>query len=75
MTTVVTSGAGSGYTSRILTDPDSDIAEDRNVTAAGSYSATAPVSSGFSLGHATRSLPSAGGSAPPPPDTTPPGRR
>ena len=40
-----TTGAGSGFTSRLLTAPDSDIAEDRMVTATGSYSATAPLSS------------------------------
>jgi hypothetical protein len=39
-----TSGPGSGFTRRLLTSPDSDIAEDRTVTATGSYSATAPVS-------------------------------
>ncbi len=38
-------GAGSGFTSRIITSPDADIAEDRTVTATGSYSATAPNSS------------------------------
>jgi outer membrane protein assembly factor BamB len=36
-------GAGSGYTVRIVTSPDGDIAEDQIVTAAGSYHATAPV--------------------------------
>lgn len=36
-------GAGSGFTTRIITDPDADIAEDRFVTATGSYSATAPL--------------------------------
>ena len=41
-----TTGAGSGFTSRINTNPDSDILEDRIVTATGSYSATASVSSG-----------------------------
>ena len=41
-----TSGPGSGFTSRLLTSPDGDIAEDRMVTATGSYSATAPLSSG-----------------------------
>jgi hypothetical protein len=40
--TGITSGPGSGFTRRILTSPDGDIAEDRSVTAAGSYSATAP---------------------------------
>jgi len=39
-----TTGPGSGFTRRILTSPDGDIAEDRMVTATGSYSATAPVS-------------------------------
>ncbi len=38
-----TSGAGSGFTKRLLTSPDGDIAEDRMVTATGSYSATAPI--------------------------------
>ncbi len=35
--------AGAGFTSRVVTTPDSDIAEDRIAGAAGSYSATAPV--------------------------------
>jgi hypothetical protein len=35
-------GAGSGFTARVITSPDCDIAEDRTVTATGSYSATAP---------------------------------
>src|SRR6266481_1952681 len=35
-----TPGPGSGFTSRLLTSPDGDIAEDRMVTTAGSYSAT-----------------------------------
>jgi fibronectin type 3 domain-containing protein len=39
-----TTGAGSGFTSRLLTAPDGDIAEDRTVSTTGSYSATAPVS-------------------------------
>jgi glucose/arabinose dehydrogenase/PKD repeat protein len=42
MTTGVFSNAGSGFTKRIITTPDADIAEDRAVTATGSYSATAP---------------------------------
>jgi hypothetical protein len=41
----LTSGPGSGFTTRIITSPDGDIAEDRVVTSAGSYSATAPLSS------------------------------
>lgn len=36
-----TSGAGTGFTKRIITVPDSDIVEDRVVTATGSYNATA----------------------------------
>ena len=42
----VTTGAGSGFTKRLLTSPDGDIAEDEMVTSVGSYSATAPLSSG-----------------------------
>ena len=41
-----TSGPGAGFTSRLLTSPDGDIAEDLMVTTVGSYSATAPLSSG-----------------------------
>ena len=40
----LTTGAGSGFTSRMITSPDGDIVEDRVVTATGSYTATAPVS-------------------------------
>lgn len=39
-----TTGAGTGFTSRIITTPDADIAEDRTVAATGTYSATAPLS-------------------------------
>ena len=38
------SGAGAGFTTRIITSPDLDIAEDRFVTTTGSYSATASLS-------------------------------
>src|SRR5262249_18039179 len=38
-----TTGPGAGFTSRVITVPDSDIVEDRLVTAPGSYTATAPV--------------------------------
>jgi hypothetical protein len=44
--TGLTNGAGSGFTQRILTSPDGDIAEDEVVTASGSYTATAPLDSG-----------------------------
>ena len=36
--------AGTGFTTRIITNPDGDIAEDRSVTATGSYSATGTIS-------------------------------
>jgi hypothetical protein len=41
----ITNGAGGGFTQRLLTSPDGDIAEDRVVTATGSYSADAPLNS------------------------------
>src|SRR4029077_6909914 len=40
-----TSGPATGFTKRMITSPDGDIAEDRVVTTAGSYSASAPLSS------------------------------
>jgi hypothetical protein len=41
-----TTGPGAGYTSRVITNPDSDILEDEIVSTAGSYSATAPLNGG-----------------------------
>lgn len=41
----VTSGPGAGFTSRIITSSDGDIAEDEIVNSAGTYSATAPLTS------------------------------
>jgi len=41
MVATLTKAAGSGFTSRIITSPDGDIAEDKVVTTAGSNSATA----------------------------------
>jgi hypothetical protein len=38
-------GPGTGFTTRIITSPDDDIAEDRTVTSAGAYAATAPQTS------------------------------
>jgi len=35
-------GPGPGYTSRVITSPDGDIAEDQVVSSAGTYSATGP---------------------------------
>ena len=46
--TSLTSGPGTGFTNRLLTSPDGDIAEDQMVSATGSYSATAPLSFGGS---------------------------
>jgi chitodextrinase len=40
-----TYGAGVGFTNRVITAPNSDIAEDRVVSAVGSYSASAPLTS------------------------------
>jgi hypothetical protein len=39
-----TTGSGAGFVSRVITQPDGDIAEDMVVGAAGTYTATAPVS-------------------------------
>jgi IPT/TIG domain-containing protein len=41
-----TLAAGTGFTRRIITSPNSDLLEDRIVTATGSYSATATLSGG-----------------------------
>jgi hypothetical protein len=40
-----TTGPGAGFTSRIITVPDGDIAQDQFVTVTGTYTATAPLSS------------------------------
>ncbi len=40
-----TSGPGNGFTGRVVTSPDGDIAEDEMVSASGTYSATAPLGS------------------------------
>ena len=45
MVATTTKAAGSGFTSRIITSPDGDIAEDKVVTTAGSNSATATLTS------------------------------
>jgi len=38
-----TAVAGAGFTNRMITSPDGDIVEDRTVTTAGTYGATAPL--------------------------------
>ena len=65
----VNTAAGTGFTKRIIT-VDGNIAEDRMVTAIGSYSTTATLNSGQWVMQmvAFRAI----GSPPPPPDTTPP---
>src|SRR6266403_1827919 len=40
----VTTGPGTSFTRRVITNPDGDILEDRIVTATGSYTGVAPVS-------------------------------
>jgi len=47
MVSSITKNAGSGFTSRVITSPDSDIAEDRIVSAIGTYSATASTATGY----------------------------
>ncbi len=44
MTTGFTSGPGAGFTSRVVTSPDGDIAEDRIAGPAGTYRGAAPAS-------------------------------
>lgn len=66
MTVGTTSGAGTNFTKRIITSPDADIAEDRIVSAIGSYNATAKNTGSWVMQMATFK---AAGSAP---DTTPP---
>src|SRR5262249_8805970 len=70
MVATSTTGAGANFTSRVITSPDWDIAEDRVVTTAGSYSATAPLGSGAWVMQMVAFR--AAGSPPPPPDTVPP---
>jgi fibronectin type 3 domain-containing protein len=46
MVSSTTTGPGASFTSRVITNPDADILEDRVVTSVGTYNATAPMSSG-----------------------------
>lgn len=46
MTGVMFDSAGPGFTSRVITSPDGDIVQDEITPAAGSYSASAPLSGG-----------------------------
>jgi len=45
MVATTTAAAGTGFTRRIITSPDGDLAEDKAVTTAGSNNATATLSS------------------------------
>jgi IPT/TIG domain len=42
----ITTGPGTGYASRVITSPDADILEDKIVSTAGTYSATAQLNGG-----------------------------
>ena len=44
--TTHSTGPGTGFTQRVITNPDGSILEDRIVTTTGSYSATAPLTDG-----------------------------
>jgi chitodextrinase len=65
-TSGVFSAAGAGFTKRIITNPDSDITEDKTVSAIGSYNATGKQSGAWVMQVAA--FKAAGGA----PDTTPP---
>ncbi len=68
MVTTFTSAPGAGFTSRVVTTPDGDIAEDQIVTAVGSYSASAKLSYGGAWIMQMVAFKAAGGTA----DSTPP---
>jgi len=65
-----TAGAGNGWTNRVITGPDGDIAEDRIVSTAGSYAASAPLG-GAGWWVMQMVAFKATSSAPPPPPTAP----
>jgi len=65
-----TTGAGSGWTNRIITAPDGDIAEDRIVSTAGSYGSSAPLGGSGPWVMQMVAFKQATG-APPPPPTAP----
>lgn len=69
----VTPSAGSGFTARIVTQPDSDIAEDESVTATGTYAASSPLgTAGWWVMNAAAFRVGSGASQPPPPPPPPP---
>ena len=65
-----TTGAGSGWTNRVITAPDGDIAEDRIVSTAGSYGSSAPLGGSGPWVMQMVAFKQATG-APPPPPTAP----
>jgi hypothetical protein len=65
----LTTGPGAGFTSRLITTPDGDIAEDEIVPTAGTYTATAPVAPPGGWIMQALALRPANSSAPPPPTT------
>jgi len=66
-----TTGAGTGWTSRVITSPDGDIAEDRVVSTAGSYSATAPLGGAGAWVMQMVAFKGTSSGPPPPPPTAP----
>jgi hypothetical protein len=64
-----TPAAGTAFTSRMITNPNGDIAEDRVVATAGTFTASAPVNGGYWVMQMAAFAAGAGGA---PPDTTPP---
>jgi hypothetical protein len=69
MVTTSTSGPGSGFKSLVITLPDGDIAEDRVVSAVGSYSATAPLTGAGPWVMQMVAFRGPAGAPPPPPPT------
>jgi hypothetical protein len=65
----ITTGPGTGFTSRVITQPDGDIAEDELVTTTGTHTATAPVSPPGGWIMQALGLRAANSSLPPPPVT------
>jgi hypothetical protein len=66
-----TAGAGSGFTQRLLTNPDLDIVQDQVVTATGTYSASAPLSTPGGWVMQLAAFRSASGTPDPTPTPTP----
>jgi hypothetical protein len=66
-----TAGASSGFTQRLLTQPDSDIAEDRLVKVAGTYGTAEPLTSAAGWVAQMVAFRSASGSSTPTPTPTP----